>query len=97
MTVQQTNSSELSSWLIMLVVISVIASALALVYAKHINRKIFIEFQELQVKRDELNVEWGRLQLEQSTFATHSQIEKLARKELGMMLPTSKDIVMVRP
>jgi cell division protein FtsL len=88
---------ENSSWLMMVAVIVVLSSALALVYAKHNNRNLFIELQELQAKRDDLNVEWGRLQLEQSTFATHSYIEETARRDLQMILPSQDKTVMVKP
>ena len=88
---------EVSTWFIMVAVAVVLSSALALVYAKHNNRNLFIELQELQSGRDDLNVEWGRLQLEQSTFATHSYIEGTARRELQMELPAQKDMVMVKP
>lgn len=88
---------EVSTWLLMLVVFTVLSSALALVYAKHNKRNLFIELQALQTQRDELNVEWGRLQLEQSTFATHSYIEDTARRELQMELPTQDKTVMVKP
>ncbi|MEJ2347493.1 MAG: cell division protein FtsL [Gammaproteobacteria bacterium] len=45
--------------------------------------------------RDRLNVEWGRLLLEQSTWATHGYIEKRAREELHMELPKQKRMVVV--
>jgi cell division protein FtsL len=88
---------EVSTWLLMMLVFVVLSSALALVYAKHNNRNLFIDLQALQSQRDELNVEWGRLQLEQSTFATHSYIEETARRELQMQLPTQDETVMVKP
>ena len=88
---------EVSTWVIMVSVAVVLSSALALVYAKHNNRNLFIELQELQSGRDSLNVEWGRLQLEQSTFATHSYIEGTARRDLQMELPAQKATVMVKP
>ena len=88
---------EVSTWVVMVAVIVVLSSALALVYSKHNNRNLFIALQQLQSERDSLNVEWGRLQLEQSTFATHSYIEGTARRELQMELPTQKDTVMVKP
>lgn len=81
----------------MVAVVLVFSSALALVYAKHSKRNLFIELQSLQDVRETLNVEWGRLQLEQSTFATHSYIEDKARRELDMVLPVQDDIVMVKP
>lgn len=76
---------------------AVVSSALALVYAKYESRKLFIELQSLQSKRDAMNIEWGRLQLEQSTWATHSRVERLARDRLGMVSPSPNQVVIVRP
>ncbi len=75
----------------------VLASAIAVVYSRHLNRAAFAELQRLQQQRDEINIERGRLQLEQSTFATHSKIEQLARDRLGMVLPAPDGIKMVKP
>lgn len=88
---------ESMTWLIMIAVVLTLSSALAVVYAKHHKRNLFIELQSLNSVRDDLNIEWGRLQLEQSTFATHSYIEDTARRDLQMVLPTQDDIKMVKP
>lgn len=76
---------------------AVFASAIAVVYAKHESRKLFVELQGLQKKRDAMNVEWGQLQLEQSTWATHGRIERVARKKLGMIVPSHENVVIVKP
>ncbi|MGA7801766.1 MAG: cell division protein FtsL [Gammaproteobacteria bacterium] len=76
---------------------SVMVSALSVVYAKYESRKLFVQLQTLQSQRDEMNVEWGRLQLEQSTWATHSRVERVARDRLGMVTPSSDSVVIVRP
>lgn len=76
---------------------AVMASAFAVIYAKHLNRKLFVELQALQASRDKMNIEWGQLQLEQGTLATHSRIEEHARARLGMGLPTPEAVVIVRP
>lgn len=75
----------------------VLASSLGVVYAKHQSRKLFIELDELKKERDEMNVEWGRLQLEQSTLATHGRIERAAKKNLNMVTPEYEQILIVRP
>ena len=75
----------------------VMCSALGVVYAKYESRKLFVQVQELQKKRDEMNVEWGQLLLEQSTLASHSRVETLARTQLGMIMPPPGDVVIVRP
>jgi cell division protein FtsL len=77
--------------------ILVVASALAVVCSKHESRKLFIELQSLQALRDELSFEWGRLQLEQSTWAAHGRIESIASEHLHMRLPAVGAIVAVEP
>lgn len=62
----------------------VLVSALAVVYSKHKNRRLYADLAVLQQQRDAMDVEWGRLQLEQSTWATHGRIEKIARQRLNM-------------
>lgn len=83
-------------WLLLLVV-AVTLSSLALVWARHQSRQLFIELRELQAQRDGMDIEWGRLQLEQSTWATHARIERVAREELGMRTPAPGEIVILRP
>ena len=75
----------------------VLASSLGVVYAKHQSRKLFVELDGLKKERDEMNVEWGRLQLEQSTLATHSRIERTAKKNLNMVTPEYEQVLIVRP
>ena len=75
----------------------VMVSALSIVYVKHENRKHFVELQSLQKQRDEMNIEWGQLQLEQSTWATHSRIEGLARQRLEMVNVPQEQMVIVKP
>jgi cell division protein FtsL len=70
-------------------------SALALVYTKHESRKLFIELEQLTSERDELNIEWGQLQIEQSTWATHARIEKVAREELALSRPATSEIFVI--
>ncbi|MGD8828781.1 MAG: cell division protein FtsL [Gammaproteobacteria bacterium] len=76
---------------------AVVASALGVIYARHENRRYFIELQQARKARDALNVEWGRLQLEQSTWATQARIEQVARKQLHMIMPSRHEVVIVRP
>lgn len=70
-------------------------SALALVYTKHESRKLFIELEVLTTERDELNIEWGQLQIEQSTWATHARIEKVALEELSLARPETSEIFVI--
>lgn len=83
--------------LILIFVFSIVCvlSALALVYTKHESRKLFVELEELTHERDELNIEWGQLQIEQSTWATHARIEKVATDDLSLVRPTSSEIYVI--
>ena len=85
-----------AAWLCLLFA-AVLGSALGVVYSKYQNRKLFIELQALQTRRDEMSVEWGRLQLEQSTWAAHGRIENIAAQRLRMQLPEFDSIVTVQP
>ena len=75
--------------------VAALGSSLAVVYGKHQARTRFIDLQRLTVERDELDIEWGQLQLEQSTWATHKRLEAVASKELGMRLPDAASTVVV--
>jgi cell division protein FtsL len=77
--------------------VAVLGSALGVVYAKHEARSRFNELQKLTQRRDDLDIEWGQLQLEQSTWATHGRVERVAREELRMVIPQASDLRIVQP
>jgi len=83
-------------WVLGLLVVGVLASALGVVYSKYLSRRYFVALQELQSERERLGIEWGRLQLEESTLATHSEVEQTARGELQMHLPGVDEVVIIR-
>lgn len=66
-------------------ILAVLTTAMFVVYNKHKNRLLFVELERLTTLRDSMNIEWGQLQLEQSTWATDSRIEKIATEKLGML------------
>ena len=72
-----------------------VMSAMALVYTKHEARKLFVELEVLTQERDELNIEWGQLQIEQSTWATHARIEQVASDRLSLIRPESNEIFVI--
>ncbi len=83
-------------FLLIVVFVAVCAlSALALIYTKHDSRKLFVELENLTTERDELNIEWGQLQIEQSTWATHARIERLAVEEMSLVRPQSGEIYII--
>jgi cell division protein FtsL len=71
----------------------IFVSALGVVMSRHEARKLFVEIQALEKTRDDLNEEWTRLLLEQSTWATDVRIETMARTGLGMQPPVNPVLV----
>ena len=63
------------------------ASAIAVVHSQHRSRALFVQLQRLEREQAELDTQWGRLELEQSTWATRGRIERIARERLDMRLP----------
>lgn len=78
-------------------IVANIATALAIVHSRHRHRQLFIETTRLEKARDELNIEFGRLQLEQATWAEANRIDQVARDRLGMKFPEGNEIVVIRP
>jgi cell division protein FtsL len=74
-----------------------IACGLMLVTSQHQARKLYVELQKEQELAQRLEVEWGQLQLEQSTWAMHARIEKIAARNLGMRVPSPSRIQVVPP
>jgi len=72
-----------------------VLSSMALVYTKHESRKLFVELEALTHERDELNIEWGQLQIEQSTWATHARIERVATEDLALERPETSEIYVI--
>ena len=81
----------------MILLALVVLSALGVVYNKHQGRTLFVELQALREARDSMDVEWGQLQLEQSTHTTHGKVETAARTRLGMEIPAADRVVILRP
>lgn len=73
----------------------VVISASALVYNKHLQRRYFVELQAMQETGSQLQTEWERLLLEESTWSNQARIEQIANNELGMHLLKHSDVVML--
>jgi cell division protein FtsL len=80
---------------IIVLFITTVGSALAGIWVRHEARKLVQQLQALDEVRDELQEEWGRLQLEQATWGTHSRLEAIARKSLGMTMPRGEQALVV--
>ncbi len=79
-------------WLALLLTM-VISSALTVIYVKHESRILFAELRDTQKLQDQEIIEWSRLQLQNSTLATHSNVESRARKALKMRFPDQVQVV----
>jgi len=75
----------------------VLVCALALVTSQHEVRKLFTELTRQQETAKQIDVEWGQLQLEQSTWGTHGRVEGIARDELHMVIPRPGELRIVQP
>ena len=72
-----------------------VACALAVVTAQHKARKLYVDLQKEQELAKQLDVEFGQLQLEQSTWAMHARIEKIASGQLMMRVPPATRVQVV--
>ena len=79
-----------------ILLLAVIASAIGVVQARQQSRLAFVELTRLGNERDDLNFEFGRLELEQATWAENNRIEQIARGRLGMVSPNPAETVVIR-
>lgn len=79
----------------LILIVLIVASALGVVAAQHKSRRLVTEIEREQERMRALEVEFGQLQLEQSTWAAHARIEKIARERLGMRAPASGQVFAV--
>ncbi len=77
--------------------LAVLGSSVQVIYARHQARQIFVRLEQLNAERDALDMEWGRLQLEQSYWSSHAFVERVANTKLQMNLPQMRDVRIVRP
>lgn len=73
-----------------------VACALSVVSARHQARKLFVALQAEQAHSRDLDVEWGQLQLEISTWLMHNRVEEVARGRLNMAAPDAAHIYVLR-
>ena len=82
--------------MVLALLVAVIASALGVVWTRHESRVLFVNLTALQNQRDELNIEYGKLELEQATYAEPRRIDDEARQKLGMVDPRPQDVRLLR-
>ena len=89
--------SRLALLLLPLLWVAVLASAVGVVFVRNEARTLFTELERLSAERDQLNIEWGQLQLEQSAWSNHGFVERVANEKLLMTLPQPADVRIVAP
>ena len=87
----------MTRFLVFVLLAANVVAAIGVVHARHRHRQLFVELTGLERSRDELNIDFGRLQLEQATWAESNRIDQVARTRLGMKFPEAGEIVVVRP
>ena len=82
--------------ILVVLLIAVVASAVGVVYTRQESRRMFVELTRLTAERDDLNFEYGRLELEQATAAEANRIEQIARSRFGMVSPQPAATVVIK-
>ena len=79
----------------LLLLLVLVVCALGLVTSQHKARKLFSDLEREQARAREFDVEYGRLQLEASTWGLHARVEKVAAGTLGMRTPDARRVRIV--
>jgi cell division protein FtsL len=79
-----------------LLLVVLVGCALSLVTSRHQARKVFVELEREQARSRAFETEYGQLQLEQSTWAMPARVEKIAREQLRMQLPSAGRVELVQ-
>lgn len=87
---------KIGAAIVVLLLMAVVASAIGVIYARQQNRILFGELTRLTHEQDDMNTEFGRLELEQATWAEPNRIEQVARGQLGMISPGPGETVVVK-
>ena len=91
------NARRLAALALPLLWAATLASAAGAIYCKHRSRTLFVELEALNSRRDQLQIEWGQLQLEQSAWSTHAFVERVANSRLEMSIPPASAVRIVKP
>jgi cell division protein FtsL len=75
-----------------ILVVLILLSAIAVIQSRHQSRVAFAHLQMLKQARDDLNIEWSKLLLEEGAWSQHHRIEAIAHAKLGMALPGVNDV-----
>ncbi len=79
----------------LVLLLAIITSALSIVYVTNATRSMSAGIQQSLLERDHLHVQWSQLLLEKSTWITQARVQHIAEKQLGMVVPRGKSVVIV--
>jgi cell division protein FtsL len=88
---------SLRNFILSLLIAAVLGSGVAVVYARQEHRQAYVQLTRLVRERDEINIEFSRLQLEQATWAETNRIEQVATERIGMRFPQAAELVVIKP
>lgn len=71
----------------------VLVQALGIIYTKQTKRLLHAQLQGLYAARDKLQVEWSQLLLEEGTWESDARVERVAREQLGMVVPNKVNVI----
>lgn len=80
---------------LMSLIAALLISAFSVIYVSDLNRQAFSELSTLQHSRNHLYTQWGQLLLEENTWASPERIETVAKQDLGMIIPSAKNVVII--
>ncbi|WP_295543528.1 cell division protein FtsL [uncultured Thiohalocapsa sp.] len=96
MSARQSASDGRGSLIVALMLAAaVLASAVAVIHVKYLTRGAFGTLQQVRAQRDALDVEWGRLQIQEAALTSHTRIEDNARTQLDMIMPAGGEVRVV--
>lgn len=88
---------SLRNFILSLLIVAVLGSGVAVVYARQEHRQAYVQLNRLLRERDEINIEFSRMQLEQATWAETNRIEQVATQRIGMVFPQAAELVVIKP
>lgn len=97
MTISGQSINKLELAITIVLVMALVASALAVIHNKNRSRSIFIEIERQQRLMDQYEVQWGQMQLELSTLSEQNRVVMLAKEKLKLVLPSSNQIIYIKP
>ena len=82
--------------LVFLLLLLLVISAQFVIYSSFEARGHINHLHQLERERNDMQVEWGQLLLEQSAWASHSRVESMVTEQLDMGVPLAQEIILVR-